>query len=154
MKQLTYAMQFKGQAVPVQGQAGRLRATTSAPSALLTTIVNQKGVEGEVEEIDGSRAHFTSEVAMTGEATFQESGTIRFGPNGHALRFVTLGEGHMGPSAEAGITHGSVIRRVEGGEGQFQGATGLITSNFTLSQEGVVTDNQFGVVYLRGLQNF
>ena len=55
----------------------------------------------------------------------------------------------MGASPEPGLTHGSVVWRVEGGEGQFAGATGLITSNFTLSDKGDVTDNQFGLIYCR-----
>ena len=55
----------------------------------------------------------------------------------------------MGPSPDPGLTHGSVIWRVDGGQGQFNAATGLITSNFTLNKKGEVTDNHFGVVYVR-----
>ena len=39
--------------------------------------------------------------------------------------------------------------RVDGGEGQFAGASGYITSNFTLSDTGDVTDNQFGVIFVK-----
>ena len=39
--------------------------------------------------------------------------------------------------------------RVEGGEGQFAGANGYITSNFTLDEAGRVADNQFGVLYVK-----
>jgi hypothetical protein len=39
--------------------------------------------------------------------------------------------------------------RVEGGEGQFADATGLITSNFTLSATGEVIDNHFGVIFVK-----
>jgi hypothetical protein len=45
--------------------------------------------------------------------------------------------------------HGVVSWRVEGGEGQFAGASGLITSNFTLSADGQVTDHHFGVLWVR-----
>jgi hypothetical protein len=38
---------------------------------------------------------------------------------------------------------------VDGGEGQFAGANGIITSNFTLSATGEVTDNHFGVIFVR-----
>ena len=149
MKQIIYTMQFKGQAAPLDGQSNRLKAAASAPSALVTTVVDKEGVQGEVEEIGGGRARLESEVRVTGETAFQESGTVRFGENGHLLRFTTIGEGYMGPSPEPGLIHGSVIWRVEGGEGQFDGATGLITSNFTLSEKGEVTDNQFGVVFVQ-----
>jgi hypothetical protein len=39
--------------------------------------------------------------------------------------------------------------RVESGEGQFAGASGLVTSNFTLSATGEVTDNHFGLIFVR-----
>ena len=37
--------------------------------------------------------------------------------------------------------------QVEGGEGQFDGAQGLITSNFTISDAGEVTDHHMGVIF-------
>jgi hypothetical protein len=42
-----------------------------------------------------------------------------------------------------------VIWKVERGEGQFAGATGLITSNFFVSSTGEVTDNHFGVLFVK-----
>jgi len=42
-----------------------------------------------------------------------------------------------------------VIWKVERGEGQFEGASGLITSNFFVSTTGEVTDNHFGVIFVR-----
>jgi len=59
-----------------------------------------------------------------------------------------VGEGYLGPSAEPKLSHGSVIWRIEEGEGQFAGASGLITSNFLVSDAGAVTDNHFGVIFL------
>jgi hypothetical protein len=38
---------------------------------------------------------------------------------------------------------------VIGGSGQFEGATGKITSNFVLSDTGELTDNQLGMLFLR-----
>jgi hypothetical protein len=37
---------------------------------------------------------------------------------------------------------------VAGGEGQFAGATGLITSNFFVGENGEVTDHHFGVIFV------
>lgn len=53
---MIYAMQFKGRAAPEEGQFGRLKAATVAPSSLMTTVVDGDGVRGEVEEIAGDHA--------------------------------------------------------------------------------------------------
>ncbi len=62
------------------------------------------------------------------------------------MRFGTVGQGYLAPSADPRLKHGSVVWRVESGEGQFAGASGLITSNFTVSEAGEVIDNHFGVI--------
>ena len=108
MRQLIYSMQFKGQASPVSGSSGVLKATTRASSCSITC-----------------------------------------GESGHRLYFSTVGQGYMGPSADPGLQHGSVIWQVERGEGQFEEASGLITSNFFVSASGEVTDNHFGVIFVR-----
>ena len=62
-------------------------------------------------------------------------------------RFSTVVDGHVGPSAWPEIAAGAAHWKVEGGEGQFAGATGLITSNFTLSETGEINDYQLGVIF-------
>jgi hypothetical protein len=96
----------------------------------------------------GGDATFESEVTFTGEQSFQEVGTIVFG-DGHPLRFSTVGSGYLGASADLGRKHGTVMWRVEGGEGQFAGAGGLITSNFFVGEDLAVTDHHFGVIFVR-----
>ena len=44
-----------------------------------------------------------------------------------------VGEGTLAPSADAELMHGSVIWRITQGRGGFEGASGLITSNFLLT---------------------
>ena len=149
MKQVVYVMQFKGGAAPKAGATGVIKATTSAQSCTVNSIVGAQGVTGTIQPAQGGKASFESEVTLTGETSFGEVGTIRFGDSNHALRFSTVGQGYLGKSPEEGLQHGSVMWRVEGGEGQFAGATGLITSNFTLSATGEVTDNHFGVIFVR-----
>jgi hypothetical protein len=39
--------------------------------------------------------------------------------------------------------------RIDGGEGQFAGATGLITSNFFVGEHLEMTDHHLGVLFLR-----
>jgi hypothetical protein len=149
MPQVVYAMQFTGKGSAVEGAQNVIKAATTAPSCMITSEVGPQGLRGSVEPIAGGKASFESTVTFTGESTFQESGTISFGTDRHRLRFSTVGEGHVAPSAEQGLMHGCVIWRVDGGEGQFEGATGLITSNFTFTMAGDVVDNHFGVLFIK-----
>ncbi len=148
MKELIYVLQFKGKGTPVQGSPNVIKAATTAPSCTIATTIGPQGVSGSVRPGAEGKASFESTVTLAGESTFQESGTISFGP-GHRLRFTTVGQGHLGRSPQAGVMHGSVMWRVEGGEGQFDGAQGLITSNFTFTEAGDVVDNHFGVLYVK-----
>jgi hypothetical protein len=148
MKQMPYAMQFKGNAAPKAGSQSVIKASTNASSCTISSVVSEGGVTGTIKPIAGGQASFESEVTLLGETSFSEAGTIRFGDSNHMLRFTTVGEGYLGKSPDPSLQHGSVIWRVEGGEGQFAGATGLITSNFTLSATGEVIDNHFGVIFI------
>lgn len=139
-------MQFQGRGEPA-GE-GVLQAATQSASTRITSTVGPNGLESEVTAIEGGAALFTSEVRMTGDSTFTETGTITFG-DGHSLAFSTIGEGHIAPSPEDGLLHGSVMWRIESGNGQFEGASGIITSNFTLSADGEVTDNHFGYIWVQ-----
>jgi hypothetical protein len=115
----------------------------------VTTLVGPEGVHGSVQAASGGKASFESEVTVTGDTSFVESGSISFGDGGHRLRFSTVGQGYLGDSPEPKLKSGAVMWRVDGGEGQFAGASGYITSNFTLDEAGHVTDNQFGVIYVK-----
>jgi hypothetical protein len=141
-----YSLQFRGQADEVA--PGVLRAVTSAPSSVLATTVGKGGFEGRFELVEGDDARFESEVAFTDETTFREEGTIDFG-GGNRLRFRTVGVGWLGPCPEPDLKHGAVIWEVDGGDGRFVGAQGLITSNFFVSDTGDVTDNHLGVIFVQ-----
>jgi len=80
---------------------------------------------------------------------FQESGTITFGRGNHRIHFSTVGEGYLNSSADERLKHGTVSWKVDRGEGQFEGARGLITSNFTVSDTGEVVDHNFGVLCVK-----
>ncbi|HLW71180.1 MAG TPA: hypothetical protein VKS22_11230 [Candidatus Binataceae bacterium] len=149
MNQIVYAMQFKGSAAPKAGVSGVILASTTAPSCKFSSVVGPSGVTSTLQPLPDGTASFESEVTLTGETSFIEAGTIRFGESSHLLRFSTVGQGFLGKSPDAALQHGSVMWRVEGGEGQFAGASGLITSNFTLSTTGEVTDNHFGLIFVR-----
>ena len=147
MKQVFYAMQFKGKAGPGPS-ANVMKASTSSPSTTITTEIGAEGVHGIIKPAAGGKAEFESEVTLTGDTSFLEKGSIRFG-DGNRLQFSTVEHGYLGDSADPKLKSGAVMWRVDGGEGQFAGATGFITSNFTLSDAGEITDNQFGVIFLK-----
>jgi hypothetical protein len=149
MTQLLYTMQFKGKAVPANDAGTVLKAATTAQSCTISTMVGDTGVTGNLQPVNGGQASFESQVTLTGETSFQEVGSITFGDKGHRLYFSTVGQGYIGPSADPQLKHGSVIWKIERGEGQFAGATGLITSNFFVRDNGEVTDNHFGVLFVK-----
>jgi hypothetical protein len=147
MRELLYAMRFSGQATPVGTAGSVLKAATTAPSSVLTSIIGPDGLTSSLKPIDGESATFESEVTFTSESSFQEVGTISFG-NGNVVRFGTVNSGYLGASPDSALKHGTVMWRVEGGGGQFTGATGLITSNFFVGADLTVTDHHFGVIFL------
>ena len=147
MREITYALRFTGQATPAGPDGNVLHASTSAPSATITSQIGPEGVTGTIAGISGGDASFTSEVTFTSETDFLETGTITFG-EGNTLTFSTVGRGCLLPSADPSRKHGTVMWRVEQGTGQFAGATGLITSNFFVDDQLGVVDHHLGVVLL------
>src|SRR5207247_199230 len=140
MRELVFALEFRGSAGPVPGVDGRRRARTSATSQVLRTLLRAGDVQATVEPTGEGVAILESEVLSTGEGTFVESGTISYGDAGR-VAFRTVGQGVTGASAIEGLRHGAVIWEVMRGEGRLAGAQGLITSNFTVGRDGQVTDN-------------
>jgi hypothetical protein len=145
MRELIYAMRFTGQATPAGSAGNVLKAATTAPSSTLTTTVGPDGLASDLQPAEGGEATFASEVTFTGETSFQEIGSIAFG-DGHRLRFSTVGSGYLAASADPARKHGTVMWQVDGGDGQFAGASGLITSNFFVDDDGEVIDYHLGVI--------
>jgi hypothetical protein len=148
MKQIIYVMQFKGKAGP-GASANVMNASTTASSSTVTTVIGTDAVQGKIESANGATAQFESEVTLTGDTSFLEKGTIKFGDGNNRLHFSTVERGYLGDSPDPKLKSGAVMWRVDGGEGQFAGASGYITSNFTLSDAGEVTDNHFGVIFVK-----
>jgi hypothetical protein len=84
MKQLVFALQFTGTASPAGD--GKLHAKTTATGQALRASFDRGGVEAAVEPTGGEAAQFESDVEMTGEGVFLESGVITYGSAG-SVRF-------------------------------------------------------------------
>lgn len=147
MSVLVFALQFKGTAAPSADADGKLSARTTARGQIHRTTLGAAGVQGRVQSAAGASASFHSEIEVGDGGAFLESGRIRYGRAG-SLTFQTVGRGTLGPSGLEEIQQGAVIWEVTGGDGAFAGATGLITSNFTVDAQGKVVDNQFAQLFL------
>lgn len=147
MNQVIYSMHFHGRSSSITDERSTIKITTTATSCTIRTTIGAGGVEGRHEAIAGELAFLESEMHLTGPERFSEKGVITFGEN-HLLRFSTMEDGHFAPSACPQTAAGAANWKVEGGEGQFAGATGLITSNFTLGENGEINDYQFGVIFV------
>ncbi len=147
MKELVFALEFKGSAAPVPGSDKKLQAKTSASSQTLRSVLRAEGIQASIESAGAGSASFQSEVEIVGEGMFVESGTIQYGDAGR-VSFRTVGRGTLGPSPIAEVQRGAVMWEVTGGDGRFAGAQGLITSNFTVDATGAVVDDQFARLYV------
>jgi hypothetical protein len=147
MRELVFALEFRGRAGPVPGSETVRRARTAAPSQVLRTVLGAGGVESRMEPVAGEQAVLESTVERFPDGGFTEEGTITYGSAG-AVAFVTVGRGTVGRSPVPGRVHGAVMWAVTGGDGAFAGARGLITSNFTVSGDGEVADHHFACLYL------
>jgi len=124
-----------------------LEARATAPSSVLATSVGERGLTGRFEADDGYEAVLESRLVLGDDGSFDEVGSIVVGP-GNVIRFRTVGVGHLAPSPDPHLEHGTAMWEIEGGEGQFEGARGRITSNFFVSDTGELTDNHLGVIFV------
>jgi hypothetical protein len=147
MRQIIYSMHFQGRSSRAAGEARLIKTSESATSCTLRTTISAEGVECRQEAVDGDLAFLESEIQITGRESFSERGTISFGED-HVLRFSTVHDGHLGPSACPETVAGAANWRVDGGEGQFAEATGLITSNFTITDAGEINDYHLGIIFV------
>jgi hypothetical protein len=145
MRELVFALEFRGAAGA--DADGTRRAKSTAPSQSLTTVLSDGTVHAETKALAGEHAVLESVVERFADGSFVEEGTITYGRAG-SVTFATVGRGAVGPAPIAGWTSGAVMWTVTGGHGTFAGATGLITSNFTVSAQGVVVDHHVARLYL------
>ncbi len=150
MRAIRYDLEFKGQVAQIQ--EGGFHATSAAASSTISTVVSPSGVREKASATrGGAKAHFESDVTITGEDTFQEKGRIKFGKSGtHGFSFTTVGARSFKAGPDKGGMHGAVMWCITRGFGQFKGAKGYITSNFSVDGEGRLVDRQVGQFFTKG----
>src|SRR5262245_66523680 len=79
MKELVFALEFKGNAAPVPGSDKKLQAKTSATSQTLRSVLKADGVQATVESAAAGSAGFESEVEIGGEGASVDCGRVRDG---------------------------------------------------------------------------
>jgi hypothetical protein len=142
---IVYSLQFRGRITSLSSRL--LEQHASAPSQVVITTVDANGLAGHVQPGDGEEALLVSRLTLGDDGSFDQSGTIEFAP-GHVLTFRSVGATRLGRSPDPHLRHGAAVWEVEGGEGQFRGARGRITSNFFVSDTNELTDNHFGLIFV------
>jgi hypothetical protein len=145
LQPIVYSLQFRGRITSLSSRVLEQRA--SAPSQALITTVDANGLAGRVQPGEGDEAQLVSRLVLADDGSFDQSGTIAFAP-GHSLTFRSVGGARLGRSPDPHLRHGAAVWEVEGGEGQFRGAHGRITSNFFVSDSNELTDNHFGLIFV------
>ena len=72
---------------------------------------------------------------------FEESGKITVDDMG-SIFIETLEPGGDGPAVDPGWIRGYAVFRITGGDGAFDGASGYVTTNFSLDPDGLMYDSE------------
>lgn len=149
MREIVDALRFRGLARRLGPDGNVVAMATTAPSCTVHSRVGVDGLTAKRELGRGNAAICDAELILTGDAAFQQTATVAFGDRGDVLRLSTVGTGYLGPAPVSEARQGAAIWQVDGGDGQFAGAVGMVVSTFVLSDAGEVTDHHLGVVYVR-----
>ncbi len=148
MRHLVYSLHLRGEATRTGVDGNMLAIVATSTGGTFRTRIDAAGLHGSFRGTPGPKARLESEVIFTGETTFQATGTIVLGVGLHRIHFSTAGSGSLSPESDEGLRHGAVVCRIDGGDGQFVGATGSVASAFTVSDTGMVSDHQIGIVVI------
>lgn len=136
MPELRYQLTFAGKVAPDDDMGTQMTIEATAPIPA--------GVDDVLRQ-NGSSASMSATVETDEYGGFTETGEIRFGAG--TIRYVSRSEGFIEETEEADIQQGCVIRRIDGGSGIFEGATGYIASTFTVDEDANFRDSQSAVVF-------
>lgn len=137
---VTYALQFRGQAVP---EGAVTLAAARAPSALLVSVVDRDGPHGRFEDVGGAEALLRVTLDRDGPVR----GQVDFG-GGTTLHLLVVERRTAVPSSRPYLRHGAALLEVTHATGRLAGASGWITSNYLLSDTGDLTDTHLGLLFV------
>ena len=128
--------------------SGRFSGTAEAPAG--EPAADRSAGDEHVPRRPGWRnASYRNHVTYTGPTTFAETGTIVFDDGDAELDIASVSDGVLEPSDEEPFLRGAVAYRITGGRGRFDGASGLITSNFVLDPtRGAFEEGQVAIAVL------
>lgn len=148
-RRVFYAIHFRGWALRSGLHSELLKTVGTSTVCIVTTLIQTEGIEATLQSLPGEVVCFESQLRVTGPGEYKETGRITFGDESrHSLWFSTVGFGHMTGCGEAGMTTGTASWKVEGGEGQFASAQGVVTSTFTVDDRGQRNDFHCGLIFL------
>ncbi len=149
MREIVYTMHFRGQISRSTGNGGTLRATSSGTSCTMQTVVSPSGAETTVHSATGDLAFVETEIHMAGNEGFDGEGSLTFGDEAeHGLRFSSAKTGQLSQSGVPGVLAGAVSWRIDGGAGRFASASGFISSTFTVTQSGELSEYHCGLIFI------
>lgn len=133
MRTLTLQLEFEPKATEPAGEPPSF--TVSSGDGVVTVLA------GDAADAAGP-AHYETSVQVTGETSFDESGTMVLG--GRTFALTTVGEGNLVPSPIEPWLQGTVVWRLSESGGD---ATGTVSSNF-LADLGAGLGNERQLVRL------
>jgi hypothetical protein len=77
MREMVFALEFRGRAGPVVGSSSQRQARSTAASQTWSTVLGGQGVRVSIETVQGESAVLESRVERFGDGTFVEDGSIR-----------------------------------------------------------------------------
>ena len=149
MRRVAITARFLGRAAEPAGEPPQTDPRATSVSVEAATSDGAPFAVGELS--------YANHATFTGQTSFTETGTIRFGDGGddtgHAggdeIDIAAVSDGTLGPSADPELLHGAVFYAITEGRGRFAGASGLVTSNFLLRPAtGEFEERQVSVVFL------
>ena len=131
MNILTMLIHFEGEGIPVPDAKGFVKS--QATGTILDVKTEGLSPEARIERVSGQASFNTMVFAQDGR--FWEAGRVDFPGIGSHLIVETR---HPGSSVDlpGGAAAGSISWTIIGGGGRFDGASGIVTGNFTARSDG------------------
>ena len=133
---VTLLVHFEGEGSPVPDAKGFVRS--QATGTVLDVKSEGLSIEARIEHVPGSASFDTMVFAQDGR--FWEAGRVDFPGIGSHLIVETRYPGRS-VDLPGGEAAGSISWTIIGGGGRFDGATGIVTGNFTARSDGRFFDH-------------